>query len=160
MDYLQTFCKPLQQTANWQVDLDLNCYLMTYALVVVFPGEWFYRYMFDFHKLIIERFFEASVADIMNKFSICQNVFNSFSIMMLSFNPFPHIDAFWHLCSRRLFENTVTKEEIAQNVQFLLLPQSFPLFVIGYPFNYGDFLCFDKIHSKSSAAELPYEGKG
>ena len=29
------------------------------------------------------------------------------------FNPFPHIDAFWRLCSRRLFENIVTKEEIA-----------------------------------------------
>ena len=76
------------------------------------------------------------------------------------FNPFLHIDAFGRLCSRRLFENKVTKEEIAQNVQFLLLPQCFPLFVIGYPFNYEDFLCFDKIRSKSSAAELSYEGKG
>ena len=58
-------------------------------------------------------------------------------------NPFPHIDAFRRLCSRRLFENIVTKEEIAQNMQFLLFPQCFPLFVIGYPFNYGDFLFFD-----------------
>ena len=33
-----------------------------------------------------------------------------------SFNPFPHIDAFWSLCSRQLFENIVTKEKIAQNV--------------------------------------------
>ena len=73
---------------------------------------------------------------------------------------FLHIDAFWRLCSRRLFENIVTKEEIAQNVQFLLLPQCFPLFVIGYPFNYKDFLFFDKTRSKSSAAELPCEGKG
>ena len=54
----------------------------------------------------------------------------------------------------------MTKEEIAQNVQFLLLPQCFPLVVIGYQFNYGDFLCFDKIRSKSSAAELSYDGKG
>ena len=60
------------------------------------------------------------------------------------FNPFPHIDAFWRLCSRRRFENIVTKEEIAQNVQFLLLPQCFPLFVIGYPFNYGDFYVLTK----------------
>ena len=75
-------------------------------------------------------------------------------------NPFPHIDAFCCLCSRWLFENIETKEEIAQNMQFLLLPQCFPLFVIGYPFNYGDFLYFDKIRSKSSAAELLYEGKG
>ena len=38
----------------------------------------------------------------------------------------------------------MTKEEIAQNEQFLLLPQRFPLLVIGYPFNYRDFLFFDK----------------
>ena len=42
-----------------------------------------------------------------------------------SFNPLPHIDAFWRLCSRRLFENIVTKEEIAPNEQFLLLQQFF-----------------------------------
>ena len=36
----------------------------------------------------------------------------------------------------------MTKEEIAQNVQFLLLTQCFPLLVIGYPFNYRDFLFF------------------
>ena len=36
----------------------------------------------------------------------------------------------------------VTKEEIAQNEQFLLLPQCFQLLVIGYPFNYRDFLMF------------------
>ena len=30
------------------------------------------------------------------------------------------------------FENIVTKEEIAQNEQFLLLPQCFPLLVTGY----------------------------
>ena len=40
-------------------------------------------------------------------------------------------------------KNIVTKEEIAQNVQFLLLTQCFPLLVIGNPFNYGDFLYFD-----------------
>ena len=55
------------------------------------------------------------------------------------------IDAFRRLCSRKLFENIVTKEEIAQNEQFLLLPQCFPLFVIGNPLNYRDFLSFDKI---------------
>ena len=46
---------------------------------------------------------------------------------MVSLNPFPHIDAFWRFCSRRLFEN-----------KFLLLPQCFPLLVIGYTFNYRD----------------------
>ena len=54
----------------------------------------------------------------------------------------------------------MTKKEIAQNEQFLLLPQCFPLLVIGYPFNYRDFHFFDKICSKSSATELSYEGKG
>ena len=58
------------------------------------------------------------------------------------------------------FLKTVTKEEIAQNEQFLLLPQRFPLLVLGYPFNYRDFLLFDNICSKLSAAELSYEGKG
>ena len=61
-------------------------------------------------------------------------------IFLRSWNPFPHIDAFWRICSRRLFENIVSKEEIAQNKQFLLF--------------------FDKICSKSSTAELSYEGKG
>ena len=51
----------------------------------------------------------------------------------------------------------VTKEEIAQNERFLLLPLCFPLWIIGYPFNYRDFLFFDKIRS---VAELSYEGKG
>ena len=40
------------------------------------------------------------------------------------------------------FKNIVTNEEIAQNKQFLLLPQCFPLLVIGYPFNYIEILYF------------------
>ena len=55
------------------------------------------------------------------------------------FNPFLHIDAFWCLCSRRLFEKIVTKEEIGQKKQFLLLPLCFPLLVLSYPFNYRDY---------------------
>ena len=70
------------------------------------------------------------------------------------FNLFPHIDAFWLLCSRWIFENIVTKEEIDQNKQFLLLPQCFPLLVIENLYNWIDNLFFDKICSKSSAAEL------
>ena len=75
-------------------------------------------------------------------------------------NPFPNIDTFWRFCSRWLFENIVTKEEIAQIKKFLPLPQCFPLLVIGYPFNYRGFLFFDKIISKSSAADFLYVGKG
>ena len=43
-------------------------------------------------------------------------------------NPFP--DAFRRLFSRRFFENIVTREEIAQDEQFLLLPQYFQLYSI------------------------------
>ena len=42
------------------------------------------------------------------------------------------------------FENIVTKEEMAQNEQFLLLPQCFPLLVMGYPFNDRDILFLTK----------------
>ena len=45
------------------------------------------------------------------------------------------------------------------HIRSLILPQCFPLLVTGYPFNYRDFLFFDKICSKSSAADLLYEGK-
>ena len=88
------------------------------------------------------------------------HITNLQQMIMKTFNPFPHIDAFWRLCSKLLFENIVTQEEIAQNEQFLLLTQCFPLLVIGYPFSYRDFLYFDKIFLKSSAAELSYEGRG
>ena len=46
------------------------------------------------------------------------------------FNPFPHIVTFWCLCIRRFFENMATKEEIAQNEQFLLLQPCFQLYSI------------------------------
>ena len=57
-------------------------------------------------------------------------------------------------------ENMVTKGEIARFEKFLLLPQCLTLLVIGYSFNYRDFLFVDKKCSKLSAAELSYEGKG
>ena len=82
------------------------------------------------------------------------------------FNPFPRIDAFWHLwpLHQMTFWKHSDKKRIAQIEQFLLLPQCFPsfshrLFII-HSFNHRDFLFFDKICSKSSAAELSYEGKG
>ena len=63
------------------------------------------------------------------------------------------------LCSRRLFEKIVAKEEIAYDEQFLLLPQCFPLLVIGYPFNYRDFPFFDEVSLKLSAADFLFVGK-
>ena len=70
--------------------------------------------------------------------------------------PCPHIDA---SAADSVLKNIVTNEEIAQIEQFFLMPQSLLLLVIGYPFIYRDFLFFDKICSKSSAAELSYEGR-
>ena len=56
-------------------------------------------------------------------------------------------DAFWRNSrSRRLLKTLWPKEK-------LLIKSNFS-------FNYRDFLFFDKICSKSSAAELLYEGKG
>ena len=120
-----------------------------------------------------------------SNFSFCHNVFNLFSVIIPSFlgifrilrrcfqsrqlqiwciwervNPFPHTDTFWRLCSRRLFENKVTKEEIAQDEQFLLLPQCLPLLVIGYPFNYRDFPFFDKNMFKVVCCRIVLWGKG
>ena len=49
-------------------------------------------------------------------------------------------DVYIFTCKLVNFENIVKKEEIAQNEQFLLLPQCFQLLVIGYPFNNRDVL--------------------
>ena len=45
-------------------------------------------------------------------------------------NPFSHINAIWRLCSSWLFENMVTKEESAQNKQFLLMSLCFQIYSI------------------------------
>ena len=93
-------------------------------------------------KLLRYTTFESIVVIFSILFIDHTNIYGLFSLFYIS--PFPHIDAFWCPCSRQLFENIGTKEEIAQNKQFLLLPQCFPLLVVGYPFNYKDFLFFDK----------------
>ena len=45
---------------------------------------------------------------------------------------FSHIDAFWRLLQQTSFENIVTIGDIAQNKQFLLLPQCFHIFIVFY----------------------------
>ena len=75
-------------------------------------------------------------------------------------NPFPHIYSFWCLCSRRLFENMATKEEIAQNEQFLLLSPCFQLYLIIVLSFKGSFKFIPGMFSKSSAAYLLYVEKG
>ena len=57
------------------------------------------------------------------------------------------------------FENIVTKEEIAQNEQFLLLPQCFQFCFSKYTLIYRDFYICVHMFPKSSAAYLWY-GKG
>ena len=113
------------------------------------------RRIYKFHTKL-KTFLEQYALPFVRNFSFCHNVFCCRCIKMRNatevvyirvrlkenlwcmmhfiyiFNPLPHIDAFWRLYSRQLFENIVTKEEIAQNEQFLLLPQCFPLLVIGY----------------------------
>ena len=64
------------------------------------------------------------------------------------------IDTFHCLCSRQLFENMATKEEIAQNKQFLLLSPCFQLYSIIVLSFKGIFCTF--AFSKSSAANLRY----
>ena len=59
-----------------------------------------------------------------------------------SINHFPHIEAFGRLCSRQLFENIATKEEIVQNEQFLLSSPCFPHYLIIILSFKGIFLCF------------------
>ena len=53
-----------------------------------------------------------------------------------------------------------TKEEIAQNEQFLLLSSCFQLFSISVLWFKGSFQICSDMFSKSSAADLLYVGKG
>ena len=74
-------------------------------------------------------------------------VFNNFSVILrMPVHLLMHYLVFSHQYSTQqssqatgCFLKTVSKEGIAQIEQFLLLPQCFPLLVIGYPFNYRDF---------------------
>ena len=75
-------------------------------------------------------------------------------------SPFPHINAFWRLCSKQLFENIVTQEIIAQNERFLILPRCFPLLVICYPFNYLRFSIFWQNTFKVVCWRIVVWGKG
>ena len=60
------------------------------------------------------------------------------------------------------FENIATKGEIAQNEQFLLLPQCFQTLytVVNIPTIIEIFHIIEFTFSKSSAADLLYVGKG
>ena len=58
------------------------------------------------------------------------------------------------------FENIVTKGEIAQNEQFLLLPQCFQLFSVIILTILENFHIFELTFLKSSAAGLLYVEKG
>ena len=70
------------------------------------------------------------------------------SLILRAFNPFPHIEAFWRLWSKTSFENIVTKEEIAQNKQFLLLQQCFQFYSVNLPSYIGIVHIFAETFSK------------
>ena len=75
----------------------------------------------------------------LRNFSFSNNV--STVISCIGISPFPLIDAFLRFCSRQLFENKATKEEIAPNEQLIFfchhvsnsLGTEFPIF-FGYVF--------------------------
>ena len=60
--------------------------------------------------------------------------------LFFSVTPFPHTDAFWRL-KQTAFENTVTKEEIAHDEQFLLFATMFSTLFSKYTYIYRAFLC-------------------
>ena len=88
-------------------------------------------------------------------------------LQMPKVNPFPNVDTFGRLCSRRsertVFENFVTKEEeeeIAQNEQFLLLTQCFQLCSVSMSSYREIFHFIVEMFSKLSTADFLYLGKG
>ena len=94
----------------------------------------------------------------------CTKVYQYNSVMVnrrivIYVNPFPHMDAFWHLCSRRICENKSTKEEIAQYEQFLLLLPCIQLYsTIVLSFK-GSFHLVSSMLSMSSDADVLYVGR-
>ena len=62
--------------------------------------------------------------------------------------------------TKQLFENIVTKEEIAKNEQFLLLSLCFQLYSIIVLSFKGSFQKNSGMFSKLSAADFLYVGKG
>ena len=74
--------------------------------------------------------------------------------------PFPTYRRILTHLQQTTLENIVTKGEIAHDEQFPLLPHCFQLYLI-IKFSFMEiFHIFADMFSKSSAAELPYVGKG
>ena len=69
------------------------------------------------------------------------------------FNPFPHIDAFWRLYSRRILKTWRQKKKLLKTSKFFFCHHVFNSIQLLY---YMYIVCF----SKSSAADLMYVGKG
>ena len=88
------------------------------------------------------------------------NSYNLLKKFLRLFNPFPLVDTFYHICSRRLFKKNVAKEEITHDEQFLHLPRCFLLCAIIILSFREIFSIFILVCLKSSAAGLLYVGKG
>ena len=76
-------------------------------------------------SLIIKKLRVQNLVSVGSTFGNCQK-----TVCIISLTLSQLIDAFWRLCSRRLFENNVTKREIAKNKKFLPLPQCIQLYSI------------------------------
>ena len=82
-------------------------------------------------------------------------------ILLRLINPFPYINAFGRLCSRRLFENMAQKKKLLKTSNFSFLPPCFQLDSIIVFFSIkGNFCAFADTFSKSSASDFLYVGKG
>ena len=79
---------------------------------------------------------------------------HSFSTKLSLCIPFPPVDVFRRICSRRLFKTLWQKEK------FPLLPQCFQLYLMIKLSFMEIFRSFANMFSMSSAAELSYVGKG
>ena len=94
----------------WQIQNTQCTYCVFYILLRTFSEEILVYYML-FAGLLTNNSENSLFKSTILSSNSCYSVFNTF----------PHINAFWRLCSRRLFENILTKEEIVQNEQFLNL---------------------------------------
>ena len=87
------------------------------------------------------------------------NAMRLFDVITWEFNifsPLPHIDSFWRLCSRRLFENMETKEAISPFVTMSSTLFNYCTFTLREFSKKKYWVCF----LKSSAVGLLYVEKG
>ena len=68
-------------------------------------------------------------------------------------NPFPHIDAFWRICSRRLLKTQWQKETLLKTSNSSFCHNVF-YFFSNYTYNYRDFPYFSSRHFQSRLLQI------